>query len=316
MNRSKIDEAKVGFITFVGLILLGALILFTKGLNFGDKSKELIIEFDNSAGITPGSPVVMQGVDCGIVNSVWNEDGKVKINVSIKENCEIYEDATAVISMLEITGGKKIEIDPGKSKIKFDYSKTLPGICVSDISSMLTEVTKLGSALKPIIYGLDSTIINLNSILNNKELVANLEKIVTNTESMTEDLSSILTNNKAKINSIIDKSNLFINNLDKAVVENKPEVEQIIHELNIATNSLNSLLVKVDTTVDAANKLIDNSNVIISDIKGNNGGTVSKLIYDKQFTAQIEKMVVKLDSLLDQIQKYGVNVNTRLGTRP
>lgn len=309
MEKSKIDEAKVGFITFVGLTLLIGFIIFIKGIDITDKTKDIIIIFDNSAGITAGSPVVMQGVSCGSVSDIWNEKGKVKIKVSIDKKCELKEDATAIISILEITGGKKIEISPGSSNIPFNYSKSMQGIAAIDVSSMFTKISQLSEELQPIIRGVDSIVINLNKITNDEKFISGFQDIVYNTSAVTSELVTIISDNKAKISSIL-------NNLDRTIVENEPELKNVINKLNITTNSLNNLLIKVDTTLIYANNLIKNSNDVIMDIKEDNGGMVSKIIYDKQFTEKIDKLVYRLDSLIEQIQKYGININARLGTRP
>ena len=48
----------------------------------------------------------------------------------------------------------------------------------------------------------------------------------------------------------------------------------------------------------------------------NNKGLISKLIYDEKFASKLDSTFIDLSKFLEQIKKYGININARLGTRP
>jgi len=82
IDKHKKNEIKVGIVSILGIIIFIGIIAFTKGINFTQKSIPVLFVFDNSYGITSGSPVVVNGVKRGTVADVWNADNKVYIRNS------------------------------------------------------------------------------------------------------------------------------------------------------------------------------------------------------------------------------------------
>ncbi len=316
IDKYKKNEIKVGILTFSGIILLLGLIFFIKGTNIIKDTQKVVFEFENSGGISSGSPVVINGVKCGSINQIWNENNKVKISAELNNDVQLKEDAWARISILEITGGKKIEIIPGTSSNEFDYKNIIPGRSTADLSSMITRINDVTGNLTSIVVKLDETISGINKVMKNDTLVANLNEIVSNTSKLTTNLSNMIISNKAAINSIIKKTDLLVSQISSITQNKTTEIEQIISEISLTTNELNNIIKKTDKTFLKANELLINTNVIINDIQKNNGGFMSKLIYDKQFAHKLDTIVYNLDSLLEHIKKYGINANIRLGSRP
>ena len=316
MNKYRKNEIQVGVVTFVGIALIFTLLFFVKGFNFMNKEKNVLFEFENSAGITAGSPLVIQGVQCGSVSNVWNENNKVKISANIDDNVDLREDAFAKISMLEITGGKKIEIIPGASPKKFDYSTVIPGKSVADLSSMVTTISEVSGNLTSIILKLDETISSINTLIKDENLTSNVSDIVSNSSKLTADLSYLVSENKREISSIVNKTDSLLSQLNSLAKENNPDINNIISEVKLASSKLNNTIENADKTFLVANNLLENANSIIDNINSNKNNAISKLIYDQNFSQKLDSIVFNLDSLVKQVQQHGLNANIRLGGRP
>lgn len=70
MRSRTLREGSVGLLIILGLGLLGGILLWLKGLAFGEKTYRITAEFDNVAGLQSGAPVRFRGVNVGRVLSV------------------------------------------------------------------------------------------------------------------------------------------------------------------------------------------------------------------------------------------------------
>ena len=108
MQYDKSKEIKVGIVTFVAILLFIVGMTLGRGYRISVDPTELNIRFPNSGGISPSAPVLINGVERGSVNSINPDNGSVLIKISLDDISDLNSDASARISMLEITVGKKI----------------------------------------------------------------------------------------------------------------------------------------------------------------------------------------------------------------
>ncbi|BCX47196.1 hypothetical protein HAHE_11040 [Haloferula helveola] len=105
----------VGLFIFIGLVLLGGLIvLFGR---FGDRfvgKYSLTVVFDDAAGVIKGSEVRMGGARIGKVGAtpMLNEKVKVEVRLDIDERIRIPEGSAFQIASASILGDKLIVITP------------------------------------------------------------------------------------------------------------------------------------------------------------------------------------------------------------
>lgn len=106
-NRSR--EIQVGAVSLLAIILLILGFTYGKNLSISPKANLIKIRFPNSAGVQIAEPVVVNGVKRGLVRDVRNDAGSVLILVELNKMDDIRSDASAKITLLEITGGKKLK---------------------------------------------------------------------------------------------------------------------------------------------------------------------------------------------------------------
>jgi phospholipid/cholesterol/gamma-HCH transport system substrate-binding protein len=300
MDKNQKNEIKVGIVSIIGIIIVIAIIVFIKGFNLNDNSVNVLFIFDNSFGITSGSPIVVNGVKRGAVNEVWNANEKVYISATLSDIKDLKSDVSAVISILELTGGKKIEIFSGTANTPYNPKEPIMGINSTDLSEL---IRKIGDITE-----------NLTSDL--QDIIKNVATVTKNMATVTNDLTDLLTQNQNNINLSIKNITQISSDLKGTINDNKPQIETIINNLEIASKDLNKILKQADVTFDGANNLITDVDVIMKDIKSNNGGTVSKLLYDQEFAKKLDSLVQSFDMLSKQILEYGINTNVKLGRKP
>jgi phospholipid/cholesterol/gamma-HCH transport system substrate-binding protein len=109
-------ETIVGIFVIFGLICVGYMTVKLGKVDFfGDKSYMLIAKFTTVAGLRIGSPVHILGIDVGRVERITidQENLKAVVEIKIKKDIKIYDDAIASIKTEGLIGDKYLSIDPG-----------------------------------------------------------------------------------------------------------------------------------------------------------------------------------------------------------
>ena len=128
-------------------------------------------------------------------------------------------------------------------------------------------------------------------------------------------MNSLVNNNYSNLNQTIKDLHNISNNLDNLIANNQSEVNSI-------SRNLDTILRHTKPVMNKANLLFDSLNIVISDLKNltnelqSGKGLVSRLIYDKELSKKLDSTIIQLDTLLNQINRYGINTNVRLGKRP
>lgn len=315
MKISKSTEIKVGLILFVGIALLVFGVILGKGLNLASGSLEIKLIFPNSGGLKISDPVFVNGVKRGQVISIKNYKDSVLVVCSIDSIDDLTSNLSAQILILEITGGKKIEIHPGNSHFRFSKNQIIRGQTPPDLAELVATFGNASKELIGIVHKIDTTLSSFNSLLADNSFVGNLKNLIENTNEIISDISKMLEQNKNDINSIVSDLKLISNDLSFFIANNKSNLNRIVKNLDIISNNTNPLIQRADTLILSLSDLSKNLQTILDEIQ-NGKGTISKLIYDPKFAQKIDSTLMNLDILVNTIRKHGVNVNVRLGTRP
>ncbi len=315
MKITKSTEIKVGAILFFGLLILIAGIILGKGINITSRTAEIKFLFPNSGGIKVSDPISINGVAQGSVKSITNLNDSVLIIGSVDDIRLLKEDAKAQIMILEITGGKKIEIYPGHSSKPFNSNRIIYGSTPPDLAELVAIFGNASSQLLGIISKLDTSITALNSLIVDSNFTQNLKSISFKANELITELNSFTKENSSDISAIINSLNTITKDLNKFISTNNQKFEQIVENLNEISNDAKPMISKTNSLLSDLTKLTNDLQGITQEIS-NGDGTLSKLIYDKELAQSFDNTIVKLDSLMKVIMQYGVNVNVRLGSRP
>lgn len=314
MITQRSTEIKVGVVSVLAIVLFIAGIMLGRGCSVG-VNHVLTFRFSNSGGIDAGSPITVDGVKRGTVSSVENSNGEVIITATVSKIDDLHADASAVISMLEITGGKKISINPGVSSQSFDPSQVIAGTNAADIGDLMEIVSRLGDSAEKVIRRVDTLAGTINAALADGKLVHDARQSIEKLNQLLTSANTLVNNNKAALQQTIDDVQALASQLRRTVDKNAPAVDSIVIKLDAALTNANKTIASVDKIAGNADTLITEVNGLVQDIRKGNG-FVSKVIYDEQFSARLDSTINKLKGFLDKIDENGVNVNLRLGTRP
>lgn len=315
MKDTKSNEIKVGAISIAGILLLVLGITFGKSLSFSNPENVLKFRFPESNGLQSGEPVVVNGVDRGRVIKVFNSENAVTVEAELNDISDIYDDASAKITILEITGGKKIEIHPGNSGNPIQKDQFIKGTTPPDIAGLVAVVGELSTEGANIIKRIDTLTLYVNSFLSDGEFLEDIKQTMANARYVSDDIRYFTDNNLDKLSASVDNLYSLSGELQEALDNDSVNIRTIMKDIDVVLDNTRQLTSDAKNTLKNADELILNINDISRSVKDGNGA-VSKLIYDEKFAAELDSVMVNLERFISVIKEHGINVNVRLGTRP
>ncbi len=315
MMTDRKKEIRVGIVALLSLIVLIAGITIGKGLIVGVSQNTLSFTFPSSGGIEIGAPIFINGVKRGSVISTENINGGVAIAGSIDDISDLHPDAQAKISMLEITGGKKIDITPGIASGNLDISKPIAGTISADATELISLVGDLGADASVTVKRLDSVLAQANSLLSDGIVVKQLRNTIKNADELMITLNALMGDNKENMRDLIKDLGALAKDAKSAVNNNEPKLRSILTKLDSLAGSGQRLMAKTDTALAGVTDLTVETKDMMKNIK-TNGSFINKLLYDKTTSKSIDTTLQRVNDLLLKIHEHGLNANIRLGTRP
>lgn len=301
MNELKKAEFKVGVISLLAIVILFLIIYWGKSISFGADKVQLAIEFDNVAGLEKGDAVSVNGVKKGKVKDIILENNKSIVKVYLDKPIDLREDATFYITMIDLMGGKKVDIHSGKSPNPLDYNALHKGYFAGDIPFLVSEITKLSYKIPIIMDEISLTLKSVNNLLNDKELLPQLKATLNEVKDLTSNLNEMVKENKKSIKEIASNTAEISQDTKEFIKNNREDISKTIKDVNRLTNNLNHLTMRIDSLVAETTN------------KRNNLG---KLIYDENYLKELKNTTQQIKQLIDilqnQLENDGVKVKAKI----
>lgn len=301
MKDQRKTEIKVGVTVIIGILIFLWILGWAKNCSIGSKEKAVVVRFDNVTGLEIGDNVTVNGLRKGYVKDMQINQDKVMVNLSLANDVDLREDAQFSISMLDLMGGKKVGVSPGKSPVPFDYNSVHDGIFYSDIPSVMSM---LGSVQGDIVASLKEMRITLSSVnkyLTDEDLTKNVKQSAANLNVISNKLITMMDENRESLKKLTSNGAELTNQASEFIKSNKEGIRTSLTELK-------ALIEKTDTLMTAANEFA-------SEIK-NKQNNVGKLLYDKEMYENLTQSVNRLNELtkilLDQLKKEGINIDAHI----
>jgi phospholipid/cholesterol/gamma-HCH transport system substrate-binding protein len=297
MKDERKTEIRVGIMSIAGILIFLWILVWAKDFSFTATDKNLLISFPEVAGLEIGDYVTVNGVRKGNVSDIAVRSKDVLVKIAIDKSVDLRQDAVFSVMMLDLMGGKKIEVKPGTSDNKLDYSSVQNGIFSSDIPSVMALLGSVQDDLLASIKDIRITLTSMNEYLTDKELNKNIR-------SSMKNLDNVLT----KINSMIDQNSKDISEITRNTAELTRSAKEFINEnksgMSESLENLKSVLAKTDSLITAMNNIAGET----TSQKNNLG----KLLYDKEFFSKFENAINQLNELStiinEQLKSEGLKV--------
>lgn len=310
--------------TVVGIVITVAIatfvwgLYFLKGKDIFNKENQFYAIYDKIDGLTPSSPVLINGFKVGQVSTIYfhpDQSGRLIVIFNTKREITIPDSTVARIASIDIMGTKAIELVLSHYKINHKDGDTL----YSDIEPSLKEqvsmqmlpvkkqaenlmmemqhaleiikyifnaqtrdnLTKSFESIKLTVDNLARSSGNLDTLVSSQSTRLNV--IFSNVESITTNLK----NNNAAISTIITNMSAITDSLTKSkfaetiynVNKTLDQTAEIFAKINSGKGSLGQLL-KNDTLYNNLQSASRNLNRLLLDVKENPKKYVRYSLFD------------------------------------
>jgi len=313
MQTNRSTEIKVGLVSILAITLLIAGIMLAKGISFSGISNQVIVRLAASGGIEQGSPVVINGVRRGTVVGVNADGASVLVRAELDNVQDLFADASARVSILEITGGKKLEIIPGTTG-SFSSSQEVPGIVAADIVSLFEELGTMSGDARSLIRRLDTVAGVFTDLMADGSVAQNIKTMSSDGAALVQDLRSFVTENRTELQRTLKNVSVLVDELRTAVAKNEPRVARLLDNLDRTVIEAEDVIKRSTTTLASVDSLVSSVNTIVTDIRTNKS-VANRLLYDADLGQRLDGAVNELTRFIKAARASGVNVNVGLGHR-
>src|SRR5205809_7003655 len=218
MNRHERGlEFKVGIFVFVGLAMLGALVVQFGRLGEGFKTYyALTVRFNDASGLLKGSDVLLAGARIGKVadGPRLNREGGVDVPLKIYDYIKIPEGAKFTVGSSGLLGDRFVNVTmpPGPSKAYLPPNADVNGARETGIDDLTRSGGALVNDLRGTVQKIDTTVTRLNQDTLSP---ANMENLKASMEHLNQ-ASSALAESSKKLDGVIGQADSTMASAKKA----------------------------------------------------------------------------------------------------
>lgn len=289
MGLFSLAEFKVGAL----IVGIGGLIAFmsmqvSDDPSYMGRSKKAWFLLPNASGLIKGSAIRSAGIPIGAIHDIVLQDGKARIDITVKSEVALTRSATVEMKSNGILGDKHVEVFPGTAgdPALEDGGQILNVKDGGSMDDVMTQVGELAGSLKEVAKTLQEAVSQDGS---DKHI---LGRIVQNIEILTGDLAEMTTDNKQQVGEIVAQVHDITSTLDELVNDESDKGFK---------KTWKNAMVRIDSSL----KNIDD---ITSKI--NRGeGTIGKLISDEQTSEDVSSAIEGISGLVDSANKISTGLD-------
>ena len=208
MNRHERGlEFKVGIFVFVGLAMLGALVVQFGRLGEGFKTYyALTVRFNDASGLLKGSDVLLAGARIGKVADGPRlvEGGGIAVPLKIYDYIKIPEGAKFTVGSTGLLGDRFVNVTmpPGQPKAYLPPNASISGARETGIDDLTREGGALVGDLRGTVQKIDTTVNRLNRDTLSS---ANMENLKSSMEHLNQATGALAESSK-KLDGVIEQA--------------------------------------------------------------------------------------------------------------
>jgi phospholipid/cholesterol/gamma-HCH transport system substrate-binding protein len=317
--------AKVGiFVVLTGVAAWGVYKYVSKEVS-GGGGYTVHAYIHDATGLATHSRVTIAGIPVGSIDSIKLENGQARINVRVRGDIALYDNATAGKKSTSLLGESVIVLTPGTE----DHVRLHDG---DEIRIIVTETTPndIMGEVKEIADSVREVAKQLAVSIGTQKGGENIKAILQNLADATDALNRTIRENRTLIHETLT-------NINQITQTASPEVSKILENVRVITNDVRELTAAAGGTkegkagelrstierVDRASKSLESALAHIDSISGRidrGEGTVGKLTKDEQIANDVQTVtegvgdyvgnLVRLQTIVGLRSDYNFLANT------
>ena len=301
MRDQRKTEIKVGVLTIIGIIIFLMIFGWAKDIQIFGEDQKVNIKFPSVAGLEVGDRVTVFGIRKGHVDKIDLINNEVIVTAVLDRGTKLYNNAEISIMMLDMMGGKKIEIDPGDSGELMDLSQIQQGKFVGDLATAMAALSEVQDDLVGVVAETKKTMSSINKLFSDEKLQSELKSSVSNLNKLTKKLAFIVDKNEEGFKQLIENGNQLAESANTLIIDNSESIKTTVKEMESVVKNSNSLISKLDKLTGEISNKENNIGKLLYD---------EKLVDDLKITIEQVKLLTEI--LINQLQNEGVNVDAHI----
>lgn len=301
MKNQRKTEIKVGLTVLLAIIIFLWIFGWAKNLSIRASENFVKVTFRNVAGLEIGDPVTVNGLRKGYVNKMKALSNQVIVELAVDNDIQLKDDAEFSITMLDLMGGKKVEIYPGQSSQLLDLTKTHEGKFLSDIPAVMALIGSVQDDLIKVMKDVKITLSSMNKLLTDEKLSSDLKNSLQNLNQLTLEVNDLIKQNKDDIKKLTSNTIALTEKTQSFIENNEKEFTDLL-------KNLNSVVMQSEKIMKDVNKLTSET------LKQENN--LGKILYDEQMMSDIKNSLKQLNELttilIEQLKGKGINVDANI----
>ena len=325
------SELKVGVLAIIAVVITATtIVMLTGGRGFFWQRYSLKTRFGNVAGLKPGSPVRLAGVEVGSVQSVdlAGQQVEVMVEVNTKYRPQITTESRAILGSTSLLGESAVDISAsgaGTSIPDWGYVPAGPAaVLLSDVTNSAGQgIEELTALLKDVRAGKGT----IGKLATDDQLYVELNRFVTSANDLTTGIKQGRGSigklmNDPKTAEALEASLKNVEDVTRRLSAGEGSLGKLLKDesfsqsLTTATANLDTLVTKLNRGEGTAGKLLNdpalferlNSTTQRLDelvMRLNNGeGTAGQLLKDKQLYENMNKTVNEVGALVAELKDF------------
>ena len=307
--------AKVGL---MAIALIAAVIIgyrFISRSTGTENGYDVYAYMPDMTGVAPQSRVMISGIQVGVVKRIWLEDGKARVDIRMRPDVALYDDAAIGKRAASLIGENYVVLTPGteltRKLVHGDQIKNY--IDEPNIQSLQNQVSDILKDVKTVTESLKNTV---GSDQGQEQIAA----ILKNLAEVTEQLNATVKENRAAVKGTLA-------NVQALTGDARPQVAAILDNVKVVTEDVRAMLKKGDDMggkpgeVRSALERIDRASSSLESVLGHadniagridrGEGTVGRLTKDETLINEVESIVTDVGDLVGGIGRVQTVVGLR-----
>ena len=310
MTKEKRTDVSVGLTVLIGIAILFFGIAWAKNWGFRGHEQTLRAVFPTAGGLEPGDPVMVNGIKRGTVRGIELRQSDVIVTMMLSEQADLKRDARASIAMLELMGGKKVELIPGASSEPLPPNALISGNYSGDISSLVAMLTSVSVTMESIAGKTDTLFTSLNSILGGDELKGKMNVTLDRANatlksvgSTAEQLNTLLAEEGPSLRRTLWQADTATRYFSQILSENRPGFRMFMDSSGRAIAEARLAIVKTTALAARLDSLLASGN--------RKSSLLYRLTQDDAFAGRVDSVLISLTKLSEQLRLQGLDANIR-----
>jgi phospholipid/cholesterol/gamma-HCH transport system substrate-binding protein len=324
------SELKIGVLTIAAIVIAAVLIFsLTGSRGFFWQRYSLKTTFGNVAGLAPGSPVRVAGVEVGSVTDLIFSGEQVVVTFQVRQDYRplITTNSVAKLGSVSLLGESAVDLTPASSGEPIpDWGYVPQGKPSAALADMTDQASQGISELTALIQDVRGGKGTVGKLMTDEALYAELNRFIVSAGSLTDGLRQgrgslgKLLNNPGTANAL-EASLKNIESLTRQINAGEGSLGKLLKDdgfsraLTSATTNLDTLVAGMNQGKGTIGKmatdpaLYDRLNAVTERIETlmkelNEGeGTAGQLLKDKQLYENMNKVTNELSALIAEITK-------------